>query len=213
MSSPGFFLVLEGPEGAGKSTLASALAGRMRDHGIDPVVVREPGGTPVAEAIRTALLEPGKSWTPATELLYFATARADLVGRIIRPALDAGRVVVSDRFDLSTEAYQIGGRGLPADLVQTMNQVATGGLRPDLTLLLDLPLDAAEARQRSSGKARDRLESESRAFHDRVVAYYQRVEGPGIRRIDASLPRERVLERAWEILLEGHPGIFSPKCD
>lgn len=210
MSSPGFFLVLEGPEGAGKSTLALGLMGLMRDRGIDPVVVREPGGTPVAEAIRTALLEPGRSWAPATELLYFATARADLVGRVIRPALDAGRVVISDRFDLSTEAYQIGGRGLPAELVQVMNQAATGGLRPDLTLLLDLPLDAAEGRQRASGKSRDRLESESRAFHDRVVAYYRRVEAPGICRIDATLPREQVLERAWEVLREGHPGIFSP---
>jgi dTMP kinase len=119
-------------------------------------------------------------------------------------------VVISDRFDLSTEAYQIGGRGLPADLVRVMNQAATGGLRPDLTLLLDLPLDAAEARQRESGKSRDRLESESRAFHDRVVAYYRRVETPGICRIDATLPREQVLEQAWEVLHEGHTGIFLP---
>ena len=108
----GFFLAVEGPEGAGKSTLVLGLAARLRQEGTEPLVVREPGGTESAEAIRRILLEPESNLAPISELYLFLAARADLVARRIRPAIEAGNVVVADRFELSTLAYQVGGRGL-----------------------------------------------------------------------------------------------------
>src|ERR1019366_7383459 len=117
----------------------------MCEDGVDPILVHEPGGTPVAEALRHELLDAAREWTPAMELLYMVTARADLVTRVIRPALAAGRVVISDRFDLSTTAYQGAGRELPAEHVRWVNAAATGGLVPDLTLVLDLdPIEGQE---------------------------------------------------------------------
>lgn len=207
--SDGFFLVLEGPEGAGKSTLSSALAARMRSRGLDPVVVREPGGTPAAERVREALLDPANRFDPPTELLYVAAARAHLVQSIIRPALETGRTVVSDRYDLSTVAYQGAGRGLDRGIVDTVNRVATGGLRPDLTLVLDLPPAAGRARQQAAGKARDRMEREDAAFHDRVAAAYLAATGPGVRHLDGSGSPAEVLEAAWAMLAEARPETFG----
>ena len=207
--SDGFFLVLEGPEGAGKSTLSSALAGRMRSRGLDPVLVREPGGTPAAERVREALLDPANHFDPPTELLYVAAARAHLVQSIIRPSLETGRVVVSDRYDLSTVAYQGAGRGLDRGMVDTVNRVATGGLQPHLTLVLDLPPGAGRARQQAAGKARDRMEREDTAFHDRVAAAYLAANGPGVRHLDGSGSPAEVLEAAWAILAEVRPETFS----
>jgi dTMP kinase len=206
MPGPGFFVVLEGPEGAGKSTLATALAGRYRAAGIEPVVVREPGGTPVAEALRGALLEAGRPWTPEGELLYMVTARADLIARVIRPALEAGRVVVSDRFDLSTRAYQGAGRGVPGDHLEWVNAAATGGLQADLTLILDLPPEAGLARQVAGGKAQDRLDRESADFHARVAAFYREWTGPGILHLNAARAPEQVAETAWQAILQARAG-------
>ena len=130
----GFFVVLEGPEGAGKTTLAGALVARMREDGIEPVTVREPGGTTVAEALRQELLDPTRRWTAEIELLYMTTARADLVSKVIRPALEQGKVVLSDRYDLSTLAYQGAGRGLSMEHVRWVNRSATGGDRKSTRL-------------------------------------------------------------------------------
>ena len=152
MSGP-FFLVVEGPDGAGKSTLARALAERFRAAGDDPVQVREPGGTPAAEHARAVLLDPSLDLDPQTELLFVTAARAHLVQAVIRPALAAGRVVVSDRYDLSTVAYQGAGRGLHPDVVTAVNTVATGGLAPDLTLVLDVPDEVGRARLVAAGKS------------------------------------------------------------
>lgn len=193
----GFFVVLEGPEGAGKSTLLETLAARFRAAGVEPVVVREPGGTPVAEALRGALLDRDRVWSPETELLYMVTARADLVARVLRPALAEGRVVMSDRFDLSTRAYQGAGRGLPSAQVDWLNGIATGQLRPDLTLILDLPPEVGQARQMASGKSQDRLDRESPEFHTRVAGFYREVTGPGILHLDASQSPDRLAEIAW----------------
>src|SRR3954464_5053943 len=128
MSRRGFFIVLEGPEGSGKSTLLGPLADRMREGGVEPLVVREPGGTRAAEIARQALLDPQHSLGPVAELFLYLAARADLVQTVVLPGLAQGRVVLSDRFSLSTEAYQMAGRGLDPMLVRTGNQAATHGL-------------------------------------------------------------------------------------
>lgn len=205
----GFFLVLEGPEGSGKSTLAKGLAARLRAAGTDPVVVREPGGTPAAEALRAELLRDDRAWTPEAELLYIAAARADLVARVIKPALTEGRVVVSDRFDLSTRAYQIGGRGLPASEVEWVNRAATGGLTPDLTLVLDVAPATGRKRQLAAGKDRDRLDREDPDFHERVAAVYRAATGTGIVHLDAAQPVAALGEAAWQALGRHRPDLFG----
>ncbi len=209
MTSPGFFLVLEGPEGAGKSTLGAALAGRMRERGIDPVIVREPGGTPAAERIRELLLDPGARMNAHSELLFMTAARSSLVHEVIRPALKDGRVVMSDRFDLSTFAYQVAGRGLERPMVEQVNACATMGTAPDVTLVLDVDPAAGRARQTASGKAPDRIEQEDVGFHQRVWAAYRQAAGTGVIHLDAGLPAERVAELAWAVLQRARPETFG----
>lgn len=194
----GLFVTVEGPDGAGKSTLVRALAGRLAAAGRPPVEVREPGGTPVAEAARHAFLDPGMDAAPAAELFLLLAARADLVAKVIRPALEAGRVVLSDRFDLSTEAYQIAGRGLDAAVVRAANRLATGGLVPDLILVLDVPADVGLARQTAAGKISDRLERADAAFHERAAAFFRAARGPQMVHLDAARPAAAVEAGAWD---------------
>jgi dTMP kinase len=209
MRQRGLFVVLEGPEGSGKSTLMPALAERMREVGVDPVVVREPGGTRAAEIARQALLDPDHHLGPMAELFFFLAARADLVHSVIRPALEEGRVVLSDRFVLSTEAYQMVGRGIPAEVVLPANRAAAGGLEPDLTLVLDLPPDVGQARQVAAGKRLDRLDRETAEFHRRVIAYYLAVRGERVRHLDGCLPPDRLLQVAWSAVVEAAPETFG----
>jgi dTMP kinase len=210
MSRRGFFVVLEGPEGSGKSTLIAPLAERLRAAGIEPVVVREPGGTRAAEIARQALLDPDHPVGPIAELFFYLAARADLVQTVIQPALAAGKVVLSDRFALSTEAYQMAGRGLDRAMVRSANQAATLGLEPDLTLILDLTPELGQARQLAAGKRQDRLDRESTDFHRRVVEYYLAVKGVGVRHLDGRLPPDQLLQVAWSEVCNAAPAGFQP---
>lgn len=205
----GFFLVLEGPEGSGKTTLAAGLASWLRARGVEPLLAREPGGTPVAEALRRELLDTDRPWTPEMELLYIATARADHVTRVIRPALAAGRVVICDRFELSTRAYQGAGRGLPEAFVESVNHAATGGLRPDLTLILDLAPEAGMARLHANGRAQNRLDQESLDFHRRVAARYAVEQGPGVVHLDAAVAPALLVDQAVQALVARCPALSA----
>jgi dTMP kinase len=206
---PGTFVVVEGPDGAGKTTLVEGLERRLKAHGADPLVVREPGGTPLAEAARRLAFDPALAASPGAELFLVLAARADLVARVIRPALAAGRFVLSDRFDLSTEAYQIAGRSLPREEVLSANRVATGGLRPDLTIVLDVTV--AEARARQVHKERDRMEREADALHERVRTTFANAAGPGVFHLDAARPPESVEMDAWDLLLERFGETFQKR--
>jgi dTMP kinase len=209
MRGPGLFLVLEGPEGSGKSSLQARLADRMRSCGVDPVVVREPGGTRAGEIARDALLDPEHPVSPVAELFLFLAARAELVATVIAPALAAGRVVLSDRFVLSTDAYQMAGRGLPPEVVGPANRAAAAGLEPDLTLILDLPPEVGRARQVAAGKRLDRLDAESMELHRRVMAHYLAVQGDRVRHLDGCLPPDRLLQAAWSEIATLDPGRFA----
>ena len=193
----GVFIVVEGPEGAGKSTLVRWLAARLVTEGLQVTAVRQPGGTPVAEAARKVALKFPHEMSPVAELFLFLAARADLVHRVIRPALEAGEVVVADRFDLSTMAYQVAGGGLPAEAVAHAIRLATGGLVPDVTLVLDVPVEVGRARQQAARKVQDRFERQDDSFHRRVLEAYRRAAGPGVVHVDATQSKKAVQEAAW----------------
>jgi dTMP kinase len=169
----GRLIVFEGAEGAGKTTQIRLLAERLAIARIPCVAVREPGGTPVGDEIRNIVLHPEQQLTHATEALLFMASRAELVSREIRPALEEGAVVLVDRFFLSTYAYQIVGRGLPEAEVRAANRLATGGLVPDLTLLLDITAEEGLGRADARG-SRDRIEQVADEFHQRVSHAFRR---------------------------------------
>jgi len=203
------FVVVEGPEGAGKSTLVRWLAGQVRAEGHGVLTVREPGGTPIAEAARKLALKSRHDRAFGAELFLFLAARADLVERVIRPALADGQIVIADRFGLSTLAYQVAGRGLPQADVEAALRVATGGLSPDLTLILDVPVAVGRERQRTAGKVSDRIEREDDTFHTRVREAYRSASGPGIVHIDASQTKKAVQEAAWREVAAATGGALS----
>jgi dTMP kinase len=169
----GRLIVLEGAEGVGKSTQLAHLASRLRAEGRTVTTVREPGGTPLGESVRGLLLDPAGDVVEAAEALLYMASRAQLVARVVKPALHRDEDVLLDRFFLSTYAYQVGGRQLPDEAVRAANRLATGGLVPDLTIVLTLPPGEGMRRAALRGAA-DRLESEARAFHDRVDAAFGR---------------------------------------
>jgi len=166
-------VVFEGGEGAGKSTQLQRLAARLTEAGIAHRVFREPGGTPVGDRIRDILLHSDAPLAPAAEAALFIASRAQLVATAVKPALEEGTHVLLDRFLLSTYAYQIHGRGLPEGEVRAANRLATDGLVPDLTVLLDVPPSDGLGRAGARGAA-DRMERADRAFHDRVHAAFAR---------------------------------------
>jgi dTMP kinase len=212
-SPRGVFIVFEGVEGSGKSTQITRLERWLRDAlALSVTSAREPGGTAAGEAIRGVLLDRAElRIAPESELLLMLAARAAFVRELVRPVLRDGGVMLADRFELSTFAYQGFGRGLPLDRVREMNAFATGGVRPDLVLLLDLPAEAGRARQRREGKAQDRIEAASEAFHEAVAAGYRSLGAsePGTVVIAADGPPD-VVEReiraaVLPLLLERFP--------
>ncbi len=193
----GKLITLEGGEGAGKSTVLDSVRALLTERGIDLVVTREPGGTPAGEAIRAVLLDPAmRGLCAESELLLMFASRAQLVRDVVRPALAAGKWVLSDRFTDASFAYQGGGRKQPLSRIDDLETWAADGLRPDLTLLLDLPV--AEGLKRASVRGRaDRIEMENADFFERVrEAYRERAtaDPKRFRVIDASQPLEHVLE-------------------
>jgi dTMP kinase len=174
----GTFITFEGIDGSGKSTQLRLLAAYLRARGCDLVTTREPGGTPLGSRLRAALLDAHEEVDPLTELLVFAADRAQHVRRFLHPALEAGQVVLSDRYSDATVAYQGGGRGFSAELISQIVELATSGLKPDLTLLFDLPVETCleRTRRRTEGKHKgDRLDAEDREFHLRVREEYLRI--------------------------------------
>jgi dTMP kinase len=165
--SAGGLVVFEGAEGVGKSTQVDLLLRRLKEAGIGAVSFREPGGTAVGDRIREILLSPGNEIAPASEALLFMASRAELCEREIAPAIAEGKVVVLDRFFLSTYAYQIAGRGLPEEDVRGANKLATGGLVPDLTVILDYPVRSGLERASGRGSS-DRMEQLDAEFHERI---------------------------------------------
>jgi len=201
----GRLITIEGIDGAGKTTLATALVGALRDRGIDVLLLREPGGVPAAERIRDLVIDPELHVTARTEALLYAAARAQLVEEALEPLLSQGKWVLLDRFIDSSLAYQGGGRELGIDAVRAINEFAIRTARPDRTLLLRVDPELGRSRSRGRAGEPDRLERERNDFFDRTVAAYLELtaEDPErIRKIDASRPPDEVLSAALDELAD-----------
>lgn len=199
----GFFLSFEGIEGTGKTTQARLLFERLSREGYDVVLTFEPGGTVIGSRIREILLLPEhREMSAVTELLLYNSARAQHLAEKIVPAINEGKIIITDRFSDSTVAYQCYGRGIDRSLIMSLDRLATGGLMPELTILFDLDVSDGLSRNKGANKM-DRLELEDIAFHRRVREGYLEIAKAGPDRIsvvDASLPQEEVHARVWEIV-------------
>lgn len=196
--APGAFITLEGIEGAGKSSHAARLASHLRAQGRRVLLTREPGGTRAGELIRAIFLDPAISLEAAAELLLALADRAQHVAETLGPALAEGQVVICDRFYDSTVAYQGHGRGLDLGLIEQLNKIASGGLTPDLTIVLDCPVESGLARTRARGAEPDRFEAADGGFHQRVREGFQKIARNNPQRvmlIDSSQPAELVANR------------------
>ena len=208
----GCFVVLEGGEGAGKSTQAALLARWLRDRGVPCTLAREPGSTAVGEAIREVVLGRTDLEMPAeSELLLILAARAAFVREVVRPALARGDVVVADRFDLSTLAYQGYGRGLDLARVRAAMEVATGGLRPDLYLVLDVPVEEGAARRRAAGGGADRIERAGADFLHAVRDGYLELAGTDdrVELVSGLGMPDQVRKRILDCLSRRLPDVFG----
>ncbi|EJW12082.1 Thymidylate kinase [Rhodovulum sp. PH10] len=207
---PGRLITFEGGEGAGKSTQASLLAGRLRTLGVAVVLTREPGGSPGAEIVRHVLLAgAAKPLGAEVEAILFAAARADHLDKTIRPALARGAWVICDRFLDSTRAYQGALGKLDPEFLRALERVTVGGTMPDLTLVLDLPAEAglarAESRRKGQGNGVDRFESEDLAFHAGLRDAYRAIadaEPARCAMIDAAAPPHTVSDAVWQVVCD-----------
>lgn len=200
------FITLEGMDGSGKSTQAARLIRRLQDEGYDVAATREPGGTLVGDQVRQLLLGSDLQMNVITQALLFAAARSELVQQVIMPALAQGRIIVSDRYVDSSAAYQAYGGGLPVEYVSQVNMMATGGIKPHRTLLLDLPVSLAM--QRMAQKRQDRFQGQDADFHERVRNGYLELVAADPRRIkviDAARDADTVAEAVWELVREVLP--------
>lgn len=195
----GLFITLEGPEGAGKTTQLARLEARLRGTGRRVTVTREPGGTPLGLRVREVVLDPALDMEPLSEFLLYSASRAQLVHDVLRPALERGDVVLCDRYFDSSLAYQGAGRGLPLPLLRGLTREVTGGLTPDLTLLLDL--DPAVGLQRAALRGQpDRLEKADLAFHQRVREGFLQLaqaEAERFAMLDAAQSANAVAAQLW----------------
>lgn len=201
MSTRGRFITLEGVDGSGKSTHLEFVEALLRERGHDVLRTREPGGTPLAEALRELVLR--EPMDGICEVLLMFAARADHVRQVIRPAVEAGRWVVCDRFTDATLAYQGGGKGVSITLIRGLADAAHPGLWPDLTLVFDCPYEVASARLAKTGRPMDRFEREDRAFFERVRQAYvdaARQESNRVRLIDASRTPNEVKKQIEQYL-------------
>jgi dTMP kinase len=204
---PGTFITFEGIDGSGKSTQLRLLANYLASRNCNVLLTREPGGTPVGNKLRAALLDAHEQVDPLAELLVFAADRAQHVRRVLRPALEAGQVVFSDRYADATAAYQGAGRGFSPTLIAEIIELATEGLKPDLTVLFDLPVDESNSRtrRRSDGKRKsDRLDGETADFHTRVRDEYLRIareDSHRVKVVETNRPVEETHERVKEIVV------------
>lgn len=195
----GLFITLEGPEGAGKTTQLARLEARLRETGRRVTVTREPGGTPLGLRVREVVLDPALDMGPLSEFLLYSASRAQLVQDVLRPALERGDVVLCDRYFDSSLAYQGAGRGLPLALLRDLTREVTGGLTPDLTLLLDLDPALGLERAALRGQA-DRLEKADLAFHKRVRAGFLQLAQAEPQRfavLDAAQSADMVDAQLW----------------
>ncbi|HJZ79866.1 MAG TPA: dTMP kinase [Pyrinomonadaceae bacterium] len=202
----GAFITFEGIDGCGKSTQLRLLASELRVRGREVVTTREPGGTTLGQKLRAALLDVQEQVDPLAELLVFAADRAQHVRGLLRPALAANKIVLSDRYADATVAYQGAGRGFRPDLIQEIVQLATDGLRPDLTLLFDLSVaeSAVRTRKRFEAKHSDRLDSEDAAFHTRVRNAYLEIAQASpdrVRLIDARGSVQETHQKVMDIVM------------
>jgi len=198
------FIVLEGVDGSGKTTQARLLTDWLRAQGVPVVLTREPGGTALGEELRGLILNPDVACSPRAELLMILAARAHHVATVILPALEAGAVVISDRYSLSSLAYQGFGRGLPLDEIRAADAVATGGVAPDLSLVIDIPLSVLRQR---IGERQDRFEGEGQAFLQRVIDGYHALadDDPTVRLIDGTGDLEAVQQAVKRVVTSDAP--------
>jgi dTMP kinase len=207
------FITFEGVDASGKSTQAKLLVERLRREKGNVLLLREPGGTPISEKIRSILLDRSHpDLTQTTELLLFSAARAQLVREVIQPALAAGTIVVCDRFYDSTTAYQGYGRGLNLEHVRLINSLATGGRAPDITVIVQISVEEIVRRKHSTGTAADRMELSGREFYERVQDGYRAIAEAEPERcvlLDGTRSIEELHQTIWEMVRRRQQILFA----